>query len=894
MKGMKNSFNPPIHRTLALALAVAGTLLVSSTISRAQTQVYFQDFDTDSSANWVSNVVGTGYSYADFYFDYSTVGIPSAPHSVDGTTRGLKLGAELGVGAAGSFPGGISVCPLDFGITENFEMRFDLWFNTTKVTTQAAQIGGAGYGTAGTSPQVAGNPVDCVFIGASSDIGGGNTSADYRVYSPAHSVSYQDADRTLAGNFSSPSVYACSNRNNTATYYTTLFPSQAAPQAQTNLFPRQTGAVTGAGLLAFKWHDVSLKKVANIITYTIDGNLIATADTRDTGALAGTNIMFNFFDINTTGSIDVDATNLLFVLFDNVRITNFPTVVTVEATNPNASETGPSPGVFTITRTSAGTPLTVNYSLTGTAVNGVDYTNEFGLPVPTSVTFAALDTTTDVTIIPVDDTVAEFTETVVLTITSGSGYVGAGSDTVLITDNDTPTIDLSLAQGTMYERNTNDYARFRLSRRGDPFQAFDVNISYDGNAVGGVDYNPVATAHFDPNVVSTTFDVHPIDNSTLDNPRTVTVSITSGTGYDVGVNTPVSASIVDDETPPETVLWSDDLRTADTSANWTLLFGSTNASNPDFTTNWMFDYSTLSASIPPAPHSGADTHGLQVTVNKNGAGGGGAGLNFYPTGRSFSGNYALRFDMFLIEGSISTTEHALFGINHDGAHTNWVRSGGVPTGWAFDGLFYYLEADGANQLTGDYGLNSAPNAGLGPTVLASAVASAFTGTFKSPPWTVGAIGGGVPANLLASATPCWADVEISQIGNVVTLTIDRTVIFSYTNATPCTSGNIMLGYDDAFDSVGAAEASVIYANARVISLAVPVVASIQTDATNARINFSAGAGDVPGQFVLQAASLVTGPYNDVSSAITSLGGGNFRATRALNGNQQFYRLKRIY
>src|SRR3982751_2807137 len=102
-------------------LALGCGLLVSWQTSQAQTLVYSQDFDTDSSANWVTNVTGSGFNYADFSFDYSTIGIPPAPHST-GTTKGLKLGANLGAG--GVFPAGISVSPLGFGITENFDMHF--------------------------------------------------------------------------------------------------------------------------------------------------------------------------------------------------------------------------------------------------------------------------------------------------------------------------------------------------------------------------------------------------------------------------------------------------------------------------------------------------------------------------------------------------------------------------------------------------------------------------------------------------------------------------------------------------------------------------------------------------------------------------------------------------
>ena len=58
--------------------------------------------------------------------------------------------------------------------------------------------------------------------------------------------------------------------------------------------------------------------------------------------------------------------------------------VTLEATDPGASEVGPDTGTFTVTRPSTATnaPLTVYYSVCGTASNGMDYQTLSG-----SVTF---------------------------------------------------------------------------------------------------------------------------------------------------------------------------------------------------------------------------------------------------------------------------------------------------------------------------------------------------------------------------------------------------------------------------------------------------------------------------------------------------------------------------
>ena len=72
------------------------------------------------------------------------------------------------------------------------------------------------------------------------------------------------------------------------------------------------------------------------------------------------------------------------------------------------------------------------------------------------------------------------------------------------------------------------------------------------------------------------------------------------------------------------------------------------------------------------------THGLYLTVNKGDDIAAAAALNLYLKNPTFSANYALRFDMFLVQNSAGTqqskNEQAIFGINHSGTLTNWVRN----------------------------------------------------------------------------------------------------------------------------------------------------------------------------------------------------------------------------
>jgi hypothetical protein len=110
-----------------------------------------------------------------------------------------------------------------------------------------------------------------------------------------------------------------------------------------------------------------------------------------------------------------------------------PPVVTVTALDPNASEVGPDIGTFRFARTGdAAAPLSLTYTLSGTAINGVDYQ----IVPATTINFGAGEATTDLTITPIADGTAEGVETVTVTLTDAATYdLGASSSaTISITD----------------------------------------------------------------------------------------------------------------------------------------------------------------------------------------------------------------------------------------------------------------------------------------------------------------------------------------------------------------------------------------------------------------------------------------------------------------------------
>jgi titin len=106
--------------------------------------------------------------------------------------------------------------------------------------------------------------------------------------------------------------------------------------------------------------------------------------------------------------------------------------VSINATDATASEPADT-GTFTITRTgSTSSPLTVNYTVSGSATSGADYTALSG-----TVTIPAGVSSVTIVVTPQDNTVPEGSETVVLTLSSSASYnVVSASASVTIVDND--------------------------------------------------------------------------------------------------------------------------------------------------------------------------------------------------------------------------------------------------------------------------------------------------------------------------------------------------------------------------------------------------------------------------------------------------------------------------
>jgi Ca2+-binding RTX toxin-like protein len=125
-----------------------------------------------------------------------------------------------------------------------------------------------------------------------------------------------------------------------------------------------------------------------------------------------------------------------FTAFEPVANVGLPTV-SISATDASAGEriaqfvVGVDTGTFTVTRSNTVGNLTINYAISGTALNGSDYNN-----IATAVTIPDGQTSATILISPIEDGLTEPSETVVLGITPSAAYnVGIPSNaTVTIVD----------------------------------------------------------------------------------------------------------------------------------------------------------------------------------------------------------------------------------------------------------------------------------------------------------------------------------------------------------------------------------------------------------------------------------------------------------------------------
>lgn len=315
------------------AVAFAACLALT-TVAHGQAILFSETFDTNPAANWTVNSFiggttasgGSAANAADFFFDYSTAGIPAAPNSIGGSTRGLKLQANItGTGPTAGLPPGISVSPTGQSFTGDYSLRFDWWTNFIGNTTGgignssggsgSTQLSTFGILTSGTVANYVGS-ADGVFYGATPD---GASASDYRAYS----VTAQSGYTTGTTGVNGQNVYAAGSQQNTNVYYATPFPGgKTAPLIQQTTYPLTQTGTTLVGTPSFQWNDVLIEKNGPTITWTVNGTLLATTSTSGFATpTRGNNILFGQADTSISAGTPASTFQAVdFTLIDNIRV----------------------------------------------------------------------------------------------------------------------------------------------------------------------------------------------------------------------------------------------------------------------------------------------------------------------------------------------------------------------------------------------------------------------------------------------------------------------------------------------------------------------------------------------------------------------------------------------
>ena len=301
----------------------ATSSVATLTVNALYTSVFTDNFEVDSSASWTLNNPSAD-NRATFAYDYTGIGVPSAPNSTGGTKKGLRFEANLLLGVTNA----LSASPTGQGFPTNSRLHFDMWINVNGPlpaggggSTEAIT---AGVGTSGTHVQwnLAGAGADGVWFTVNGDGGVSDTST-----SSGDFLAYINSSQQAVGS----GVYAAGTgstaRGNGNIYYQNIFPGgQTPPASQQSGYPQQTGSLN-TGTVGLAWRDVVVSRNGSTVEWFIDGLKIATV----TGAsLTASNIFVGYWDPFSTVS---DNTNLSFGLVDNLRV-EVPAVAPILASHP--------------------------------------------------------------------------------------------------------------------------------------------------------------------------------------------------------------------------------------------------------------------------------------------------------------------------------------------------------------------------------------------------------------------------------------------------------------------------------------------------------------------------------------------------------------------------------
>jgi hypothetical protein len=254
---------------------------------------------------------------------------------------------------------------------------------------------------------------------------------------------------------------------------------------------------------------------------------------------------------NSNYTVDGTGTATVTIADDDVPTI---TVAATRSANENASIENRN-GIFTITRAGGqlNQPVTVRYTISGTATSGTDFQTLSG-----EVVIPAGQTSATVNVSAIDDSIIEINESVALTLLAsptGLYNVGATSNAeIAIADDDGSVVTIQgvdVAGAEVAGLGAANGASVRLVRTGGNIaEALTVTIAITGTATNGVDYTTIpTTVTFAPGSATATINISVTDDSIAETFETVAFEVVQGSGYQLGNQVTSSVTIFDNEVP---------------------------------------------------------------------------------------------------------------------------------------------------------------------------------------------------------------------------------------------------------------------------------------------------------------------------------------------------------
>jgi len=330
----------------------------------------------------------------------------------------------------------------------------------------------------------------------------------------------------------------------------------------------------GATNLVYTFTRTGNTTTALTVNFNVGGDATYNTDYTQTGAatFSGSNGTVTFAANSTTATVTIDPTVDTTVELDETVqltlangstynvVTNTPVTGTItnDDATPNVNlaispSTGTEAGTTAITVTATASQAVVGAQTVNVALSGTATAADFTGTIPTSITIPAGQTTGSFTVNINNDALVEGNETGTFTISNPSPGITLGTTTtgnVAITDNDFPTVNLSVSPVTSTETGSPTITVTATASQavvGDQ----TVNVALSGTANAADFTGTIPTSITIPAGQTTgSFTVNVNDDALVEPTETGTFTIsTPSSGLTLGTTTTGDVAITDNDIP---------------------------------------------------------------------------------------------------------------------------------------------------------------------------------------------------------------------------------------------------------------------------------------------------------------------------------------------------------